>query len=764
MSVLDYITLPHLRKVIAGIAQKFKEVEGKINKTNTDITAINNNIISVNEEIGTIKEGKLIKRGAGTESEIFNSETENDVYLESSASGNYSHSGGYFGEANGNCSYAEGTEFYGSGFYLNLTSSANAGISFTVSNIIDYNNANKFPSLINYYLQFSSYTIRKVVNEQKTNGIITSITIDSPFSGSNSISNKNVYLVGCIANGLSSYAKGTQVFAMGSYSHAEGNAVLSYGDYSYAQGNYVCALNTFTHAEGRGTTASGRDSSHAEGYQTTASGNHGSHAEGRQTTASGDDGAHSEGYGTEASGYCSHSEGDLTIASSSACHAEGQLSRAAAAASHAEGTYGSFSVLLTGNADAVTYSVGSDAPYIYGNNFVIGARITNPNGAITTNSHVVVGATSTDGYLTSITLDKTLDSSSSVSKSYTLHIGTLASGIGSHAEGACTRTIGSYSHAEGIGTVAVAHYQHAQGKYNIIDNNYADIVGNGSGVNNRSNAYTLDWDGNGTYAGKLTVGAAPTNDMDVATKKYVDDATTSITDEKLSTGTIGNDVYYPVVGANTSSATTKYIDSTGFKYDATSSTNGYARLYLGNGTASGTTGSKYGRLMIYGTTAYGVTLDSGSPTENRTISLPNKNGTIALTSDVPTKVTDLTNDSGFISSYTETDPIFVASAAHGITSSDITNWNGKTNSSDVLTKTNTTSYTPTGDYNPATKKYVDDATSGITSNLSGLTDTTISSPSNGQVLMYNSTTSKWENTSLPVYGGEVTEIWNGGSY
>ena len=106
----------------------------------------------------------------------------------------------------------------------------------------------------------------------------------------------------------------------------------------------------------------------------------------------------------------------------------------------------------------------------------------------------------------------------------------------------------------------------------------------------------------------------------------------------------------------------------------------------------------------------------------------------------------------------------MASAAHGITSSDITNWNGKTNSSDVLTKTNTTSYTPTGDYNPATKKYVDDATSGITSNLSGLTDTTISSPSNGQVLMYNSTTSKWENTSLPVYGGEVTEIWNGGSY
>lgn len=226
--------------------------------------------------------------------------------------------------------------------------------------------------------------------------------------------------------------------------------------------------------------------------------------------------------------------------------------------------------------------------------------------------------------------------------------------------------------------------------------------------NNWEKIGTTDVDLSGYLAKTNTTVFIPSGDYNPATKKYVDDATASITDEKLSTGTIGNNVYYPIVGDNTSSATTKYIDSTGLKYDATSSTNGYARLYLGNGTTSGTEGSKYGRLMIYGTTAYGVTLDSGSPTENRTISLPNKNGTIALTSDVPIKISDLTNDSGFITSYTETDPIFLASAAHGITSSDITNWNGKANSSDVLTKTNTTSYTPTGDYHPATKKYVDD--------------------------------------------------------
>ena len=55
------------------------------------------------------------------------------------------------------------------------------------------------------------------------------------------------------------------------------------------------------------------------------------------------------------------------------------------------------------------------------------------------------------------------------------------------------------------------------------------------------------------------------------------------------------------------------------------------------------------------------------------------------TPTIPTKVSDLNNDSGFISSYTETDPVFSASAAAGITSSDITNWNGKTSNTGTIT-------------------------------------------------------------------------------
>ena len=44
---------------------------------------------------------------------------------------------------------------------------------------------------------------------------------------------------------------------------------------------------------------------------------------------------------------------------------------------------------------------------------------------------------------------------------------------------------------------------------------------------------------------------------------------------------------------------------------------------------------------------------------------------------IPTKTSELTNDSGFITSYTETDPVFSSSAASGITSTDISNWNNK---------------------------------------------------------------------------------------
>ena len=81
---------------------------------------------------------------------------------------------------------------------------------------------------------------------------------------------------------------------------------------------------------------------------------------------------------------------------------------------------------------------------------------------------------------------------------------TTAEGSYSHAEGNSTRAIGNYSHAEGVGT-KTGDYQHVQGKYNIenYSSTYADIIGNGSSDTKRSNAATVDWKGNASYAGTV---------------------------------------------------------------------------------------------------------------------------------------------------------------------------------------------------------------------------------------------------------------------
>lgn len=103
-------------------------------------------------------------------------------------------------------------------------------------------------------------------------------------------------------------------------------------------------------------------------------------------------------------------------------------------------------------------------------------------------------------------------------------VSTTASGSSSIAEGNTTTASGDCSHAEGHGTIAQGQNQHVQGRYNIEDtaNKYAHIVGNGTSSSAKSNAHTLDWNGNGWYAGKLSQDGTPTGDKDLTTKKYVD--------------------------------------------------------------------------------------------------------------------------------------------------------------------------------------------------------------------------------------------------
>ena len=73
-----------------------------------------------------------------------------------------------------------------------------------------------------------------------------------------------------------------------------------------------------------------------------------------------------------------------------------------------------------------------------------------------------------------------------------------------------------------------------QGKYNLEDSNntYADIIGNGSSNTKRSNASTVDWQGNAWYAGDVYVGSTSGKNKDdgskkLATEEYVNSAISS---------------------------------------------------------------------------------------------------------------------------------------------------------------------------------------------------------------------------------------------
>lgn len=138
------------------------------------------------------------------------------------------------------------------------------------------------------------------------------------------------------------------------------------------------------------------------------------------------------------------------------------------------------------------------------------------------------------GYQTTASGDYShAEGNSAKATNYTSHAegaATTASGRHSHAEGYSTIASGEGSHAEGYMTIAQRKVQHVSGKYNIADDggtdestigNYVEIVGNGTSSSRRSNARTLDWDGNEILAGKLTIGAHPTENMDVTTLSYV---------------------------------------------------------------------------------------------------------------------------------------------------------------------------------------------------------------------------------------------------
>lgn len=111
-------------------------------------------------------------------------------------------------------------------------------------------------------------------------------------------------------------------------------------------------------------------------------------------------------------------------------------------------------------------------------------------------------------------------------------------GCGGTLTGKYGRTSGAYNVARGYACEARGRYtiadgshgnvsgrpQETFGQFNIPDDTqkYIAIAGNGTDDEHRSNAYMLDYDGNGYFAGNVKISGTPTDDNDAATKAYVD--------------------------------------------------------------------------------------------------------------------------------------------------------------------------------------------------------------------------------------------------
>ena len=200
-------------------------------------------------------------------------------------------------------------------------------------------------------------------------------------------------------------------------------------------------------------------------------------------TAAGAEGATAIGFSSYAVGQGSHAEGYCTLALGTAAHTEGYFTKTQGDFAHAEG------------------------------------RETLAEGIY---SHAEGYATTAEGRSSHAEGEGTKASVNTHAEGYY----SIAEGRYSHAEGSNTYAKHLYSHAEGMNTITTGRCQHVQGRYNAIEdteNKYAHIVGNGTSANKRSNAHTLDWDGNAWYQGGVTTDKIiPTLDNELVTKNYVD--------------------------------------------------------------------------------------------------------------------------------------------------------------------------------------------------------------------------------------------------
>ena len=384
-----------------------------------------------------------------------------------------------------------------------------------------------------------------------------------------------------VASAHSSHAEGKGTTASGNASHAEGQTNTVSGAASHVEGLSNQVHGGDSHGEGFGNTVSSTAShSHAEGARNTVSSNS-AHAEGDGNTVSGR-GAHAEGIGNTASGESAHVEGNGNTASNKNTHAEGLGNTASGEGAHVEGS----NVQATGN-----YSHGEG---LNGKAIGVGSHKEGANGEASGNYSHVEG----------------------------LSCKTVSGASGAHAEGEATEAKGQYSHSEGWHTIANGRSNHAQGEYNVANpdvsssnprGKYAHIVGNGSSDGARSNAHTVDWNGNAWFAGDVSVGA---NSKKLATEEFVNEKVASAGGTSNCPIKKGSGENTAILGTASEASASGRNGATigGASFKSTSSTyyksitlNGNVATYTG--TAS-TTYWKVGEKVVF-TNSYSSTSNGG---------------------------------------------------------------------------------------------------------------------------------------------------------
>ena len=526
-----------------------------------------------------------------------------------------------------------------------------------------------------------------------------------------------------------SHAEGSSTKATGMGSHAEGSMAISSGLYSHAEGNGTTASGSVSHAEGDSTKAIGI-CSHVEGDTTIASGDY-QHVQGKyniEDTASkyahivgnGDDGdnrsnAHTLDWEGNA-WYKGQVEGTnlpytvsskkLTTVLASNIKIDEPITINNTSINKDRRYYIEFlgskklcSLLISEEqGNCIICNIDGYIIEAFNQSTNISLIIINTNTHDTTIFTDLVIYEEEIKCLDNKYLENNLIIQNSISLgrigdigggSSAIGAGVEASAICSHAEGNLTKALGrashvegnltiasgEISHAEGDGTIASSQYQHVQGKYNIEDteDKYAHIVGNGTDEDARSNAHTLDWQGNAWYAGKLSQEGTPTEDKDLTTKKYVDDS---------------RDYYFktPTILYDDPNLPKGYVDITtlekGTNYRVNSSiVSGFFKVSLKAPNDDGTW----------------FTVDDGSNTIGWS-SMLSTSICIQLKSDtfIAINMNCINNYCKYLS---------------------ITKENGKwklmQTKLDSISPDNTYKYDVTDDYNPAHKKYVDDKVSSL---------------------------------------------------